>query len=71
METFFLRLAVAVIPLALLVTLVIVLDSRTRKSFYFLCQGKAGVTPFYAPSSRPPRCAGSRRQNSRQTTEDV
>ena len=36
METFFLRLAVAVIPLVIFVTLVIVLDSRTRKSFALL-----------------------------------
>jgi len=69
MEPFFLRLAVAVIPLVLLVTLVIVLDALGKVST-FSVRGKAAVTPFSAPSSWPPRYAGSRRQNSRQT-EDV
>ena len=46
METFFLRLAVAVIPLVLFVTLVIILDSRTRKSFALLCLRKSRCHPI-------------------------
>ena len=46
METFFLRLAVAVIPLVIFVTLVIVLDSRTRKSFALFCLRKSRCHPI-------------------------
>jgi hypothetical protein len=45
MEIYFLRLAVAVVSLVLLIATIIALDNRTRKSFSALCRGRSRRHP--------------------------